>query len=240
MKFQVSELTLQHVEEIYNLHRMVVAGLQNPQTFRVSDLEFYSRHVGSQGRSFGVTDNGRLIAYSIIRFPGAMADNLGLDLNLGITELDQVAHLEECAVHPLFRGQGLQLLLTKIRMKYAEQHGSRHIAVTVSPAGHTSLRNQLRMGLSVRALVKKYENMTRFILHKDLSSNKDYNEELCLMNKRESICLEDLSTLRARLKAGWVGHAMSVNGAKPSLMLTQPITARIVGETVAGATAEVR
>ena len=115
------------------------------------DMEFWMAEAG-----------GRLAAvFSIIR-PGLRDFNLGYDLGLTETELLRVTHMDTAAVHPDFRGMGLQ----KRMMTEAEAHlEGRILLCTIHPDNRYSLRNAQSLGYRVEKQVNKYGSI-RCILRK--------------------------------------------------------------------------
>jgi len=64
-------------------------------------------------------------------------------LNLSDEDLKKLAHLQAIAVHPHFRGYGLQRKLAAAHLKVLERTGYEHICCTVSPKNPVSLNNLL-------------------------------------------------------------------------------------------------
>jgi hypothetical protein len=166
--FEFRELHPFDVPELYALHRHIVDSLPSPELYRRNTLEFFADHVGDQGRSLGIFHGRKMIAYALVRFPGSHVDNLGHDLRLPEHELSDVVHLEECGVHPAFRGRNLQFELTRRRIGIAAELGYRHLVTTISPKNPYSLRNHLRHNLCIGAVAEKYGGMLRLVLHRDL------------------------------------------------------------------------
>ncbi|MBQ8236714.1 MAG: GNAT family N-acetyltransferase [Oscillospiraceae bacterium] len=116
------------------------------------DMEFWLAECG-----------GRLAAvFSIIR-PGLREFNLGYETGLEETELLRVVHMDTAAVHPDFRGRGLQRRM----MAEAEKTlPGRILLCTIHPDNRYSLENALRLGYRIEKRIAKYGSI-RFILRKD-------------------------------------------------------------------------
>lgn len=153
--------------ELLRLQNVIAANLPCPEIFMLHD-DFYLREILRHERSvIGVTTEEGLIAFSMIRIPGLANDNLGRDINLPEEELCKVAHLQAAAVHPAYRGNGLQRKLTFAHLDVIEEMGYEHVCCTVSPKNPISLSNYLSCGLAIEGLCPKMQGWWRFILHKN-------------------------------------------------------------------------
>lgn len=116
------------------------------------DMEFWMAECG-----------GRLAAvFSIIR-PGLRDFNLGWELGMTEAELLRVTHMDTAAVHPDFRGRGLQRRM----MAQAEKSlAGRILLCTIHPDNRYSLGNALGLGYTIEKRVAKYGSV-RYILRKD-------------------------------------------------------------------------
>src|SRR5690606_6410127 len=96
------------LSDLAALQSLVVSALPEIEIFMPHDEEYLRRIFQTEHSVLGVLAEGKLAAYSIIRYPGMGEDNLGRDLNLPDEDLEKLAHLQAIAVHPHFRGFGLQ------------------------------------------------------------------------------------------------------------------------------------
>lgn len=116
------------------------------------DMEFWLAEAGS-----------RLAAvFSVIR-PGLRQWNLGYEIDLEEEALRRVVHMDTAAVHPDYRGRGLQ----KRMMALAEEELSGHILLcTIHPDNRFSLQNALKLGYRIEKQIGRYGSV-RYVLRKD-------------------------------------------------------------------------
>lgn len=155
--------------EILALQQEVAGRIETTGSyFALSEAEVMAILDGA-GLAVGVRVGGGLVAFCTALFPGLRSDNLGRDLELTEAALAQVAHLEAAAVHPDYRGNGLQkkiagFLLDQIR----EAKQWRYVMNTVSPVNIPSLKTTLALGLLIIKLKVKYNGVLRYIFCLDL------------------------------------------------------------------------
>lgn len=207
------------LDDIVNMHQLVVSALPHPHVFRQDTRAFIEQHLGKRGWTVGVFVCGRLIAYAAISFPDGEADNLGSDLPLPEAELRYVAHYDGSAVHPDYRGNRFQQMMTDARHQCALLHGRYHILGTVSPLNPASLRNFLEMGCRVRNLKTKYGGMLRLIIHRDLRQVVPVAYE---GSSAVDVPLEDILQLTALLNEGLEGSQVVLVDATACLRMARP------------------
>ena len=157
------------LSDLAALQSLVVSTLHEIEIFMPHDEEYLSRIFQTEFSVLGVLAEEKLAAYSIIRYPGMGKDNLGRDLNLAEEDLKKLAHLQAIAVHPHFRGFGLQRELASAHLQVLERWGCEHICCTVSPKNPVSLKNLLSCGFKVRALNLKFAGWWRYILYRNIN-----------------------------------------------------------------------
>ena len=109
-------------------------------------------------------DGGRIAAAFCIVDPGMEEFNIGYDLGFSEEELKRVVHMDTAAVHPDYRGRGLQNRM----MAHAEQElGGRILLCTIHPDNCYSLNNVLKLGYTIEKKTERYDSV-RYILRKDL------------------------------------------------------------------------
>lgn len=115
-----------------------------------------------------LVEDGHSVAaiFDILR-PGLADFNYGYDLGLSEEELLQVVHMDTSAVHPDYRGNGLQVRMMRIAEQELSGKGRRILLTTVHPDNHYSLRNILSQGYRIQKRTEKYGS-ERYILRKDI------------------------------------------------------------------------
>lgn len=157
-----------HIDQVVNLQEATLKELpHNEIYFPISRAEIEEAFEG-KGLISGVFIDERLIAFSLLTFPGISEANLGNDLGLSKEELDKVIYLKAAIVDTEFRSNSLQkklneYMLEKIR-RYKEY---KYITSTVSPYNYGSVFNTLALNLLIVKLKHKYKNYLRYIFFQD-------------------------------------------------------------------------
>lgn len=197
---EMRSLDRSSLPSLWSLQSIIAQNLTHPQVFLLHDREFFLEMLCLPHLAIGIFDHDQLIAYSILRLPessGAIPDHPGWDIGLPQEDLAKVAHLQTVAVHPAYRGRGLQRWLVRAQIRSAECLGYRHICSTVSPENPVSLANMLSSGLMIVALLPKFQGWWRFILHRDMA----------MLHPLREIGLEGEAALRAIFISDLEGQA---------------------------------
>ena len=112
-------------------------------------------------------DGERMAAAFDILYPGLASFNYGYDLGLTERELLQVVHMDTSAVHPDYRGMGLQQKMVQTAEEALTGQGRRILLCTVHPENCYSLNNMRKQGYAIQKRVSKYGS-ERFVLRKDI------------------------------------------------------------------------
>ena len=112
-------------------------------------------------------DGERLAGAFDILIPGLGEYNYGYDLDFTEEELLRVVNMDSAAVHPDYRGMGLQKRLMQEAEKYIRAAGGQILLCTVHPDNLYSLNNVLNQGYVIMMKKEKYGSV-RYILRKDI------------------------------------------------------------------------
>lgn len=112
-------------------------------------------------------DGSRMAGAFDILIPGLEPYNYGYDLGFSEEELLRVINMDTAAVHPDYRGLGLQKRLMLEAEKETCRQGRRILMCTVHPENSFSLNNVLKQGYSIEKKLCKYGSV-RYILRKDI------------------------------------------------------------------------
>lgn len=160
---RVRRAVLSDVPAVDDLLKAAAEGL-GPAVFCRDEADFLAEHVEKAGFIL-LAEEDAPAGMVLVRFPDLAEDHLGWALGWTPERLVRACHLESIAVHPRYRGRGLQRLL----LQAAEEALSAEYAdllATVAPENIASLRNFRRMGYEVTAEVRKYGGYDRYILLK--------------------------------------------------------------------------
>lgn len=153
------------VPSVWALHRIAVAAAPAPGLVKPESAGFFERMAGEDGETLGVHAGDRLVAYAVLQWRLAPADDPRTAF--GLAAETPVAKLAGTSVHPDWRGRGLHEGLILRRRDRAHSLGFRHLYATTAPANWRSWTNLLDAGFAVRALVRKYGSLWRFLLHRE-------------------------------------------------------------------------
>lgn len=165
MNFQIRKIGLSEVNKYLEFLHEVKAMMEQDEWFFLDpDEEVYElMEQGAMG-IWLAEDGARIAAVFCVVYPGMGKFNLGYDLGFSEEDLRRVVHMDTAAVHPDYRGHGLQYGM----MLHAERElKGRILMCTIHPDNCFSLNNVLKQGYTIEKKTKKYGSI-RYILRKDL------------------------------------------------------------------------
>lgn len=200
--------------QVLALHELSLSLARKPGLIKPDAPQFFAEHLAARGRILGEFDGDRLIAYAVLGLPNPGDPNFADDLGLPEAEKPRVAHLAGAAVHPDWRGRGLQRRLTAKRLELAARLGRVHAISTVSPFNYFSWRNLIAHGLVVRRLIVKYGGHLRYVLHREAGCEPALDRGAAAFR-----ALSDAEGQRSLLERGWLGFALSKSDAGLGILL---------------------
>ena len=165
MEITIRKGSLSDLEGFIQLTHEVQNGMERKDWFAI-DPDEETRELAEAGNlEFWLAEvAGRLAGGFSIVHPRLRSFNLGYELGLPEAELLRVIHMDTAAVHPDFRGRGLQKRLTQ-RVEDALGHGI--LLCTIHPENRYSLQNAMTVGYQIQKQVSRYGSI-RYILRKDI------------------------------------------------------------------------
>jgi GNAT superfamily N-acetyltransferase len=156
------------VAELHELMQDVVSRLPRQAWFATDDEAYFHELLDRNGEIRGAYDQGKLVAYSVLAYPGTGEGNLGREFGVPEEELDRVWGLDSTMVHESARGLGLQRYFTDWRERRARLLGGRYLYATVHPDNRASLRNLEAAQLIFKFSRPMYGGVPRYCLAKHL------------------------------------------------------------------------
>ena len=216
-RFEMKFLQADSFPDLMELQSVIAANLPCPEIFMLHNEKDMRETFHLERSVIGITTEEGLIAYSIIRIPGLADDNLGRDINLPQGELLKVVHLQAAAVHPAYRGNGLQRKLAAAHLQVIEEMGYEHVCCTVSPKNPISLGNILSCGLVIEGLCPKMQGWWRYIMHKNILHPNLIDREGSVDMEESGVCrnemkipISDIEGQLELLKRGFKGNKVSI------------------------------
>ena len=169
MEITIRKGTLEDTESLIALLQEVWQGMENKEWLYLDKPEEVRDMMSDGTMQLWVAMDGDRIAASFdILIPGLQNFNYGYDLGFDEATLLQVANMDTIAVHPKYRGMGLQQQLMTEAENWAFANGYPILLCTVHPENHYSLQNMLKLGYKIQKELPKYGS-TRYVLRKNRS-----------------------------------------------------------------------
>ena len=168
MSIVIRKGTVADTENYIRLLRESKAAMANPEWFCVDPPEEIREMMQSgMMRLWVAMDADRLAGAFDYLVPGLESYNYGYDLGFDEAMLLRVVQMDSAAVHPDYRGQGLQKRLMESAEEEIRRESGRILLCTVHPDNVYSLRNVLNQGYVIQKELPKYGSV-RCFLRKDL------------------------------------------------------------------------
>ncbi len=164
----IRKATLEDTEDFLRLVRLVRQGMENRDWFYLDPPEDVRAMMADGSMAFwAAMEEDTMAGVFSILMPGLETYNYGRELNFSQEALLRVVHMDTAAVHPDYRGLGLQRRLMEEAERYAATLGNRILLTTVHPENRYSLENILSLGYTLVRELPMYGSR-RYLLRKDL------------------------------------------------------------------------
>ena len=165
---EIRRLGHRDVPDIRALMVDVVSRLASQDFFAMDDEDYLNVHIQEKGEIYGAFLNGKLVAYSVLAFPGRSESNLGREFGVPEQDLPYVAILDATIVHESVRGRGLQRYFHELREDRAREKGCRYLYSTVHPQNVVSKNNLEAEGFILQFTRPMYNGKPRHCYAKRL------------------------------------------------------------------------
>lgn len=168
MDLLIRKGTNQDTEPFIRLLQETKAAMTNQEWFFLDAPEDVRAMMESGAMELWVAMDGERLAgaFDLIH-PGLESYNYGYDLGFEKEELQRVVQMDTAAVHPDYRGLGLQKKLMETAEAEIRKGSGKILLCTIHPDNRYSLNNVLKQGYSIEKKLPKYGSV-RYVLRKDL------------------------------------------------------------------------
>lgn len=144
-------------DAIANLSKQVQALLPCPDFFVISSRDRIRWKLENNSFALLAYDGDVLAGFYLFEMPGFdPKENLGYDINLDTSELEQVLCMGSVAVAPAYRGHGLQRRMAKLGEAEGLRRGYTIFMATADPRNTPSVRNFLLGGYDIICVKEGY------------------------------------------------------------------------------------
>ena len=165
---QIVQGTWEDIEDFIGLLYDVRAGMENKEWFYLDTPEEFRDYMRSGSMMLWLARDGDRVAAAFnLLIPELRSYNYGYVLGYSTEDLMKVVNMDTAAVHPDYRGLGLQRKLLQTAEAWLKGRGERILLCTIHPENRFSLENALKQGYAVQKQVDIYGSV-RYLLRKDI------------------------------------------------------------------------
>lgn len=151
---------------LYEVHEK----MEHKEWFYLDSPEEFRKQMECGAMDFWLAmDEERVVGAFDLLVPGFEDFNYGYALGFSSEQLMRVVNMDAAAVHPDYRGQGLQRKLLQAAEDWLQVGGDKILLCTIHPKNRYSLQNALRQGYTIVKELPMYGTI-RYVLRKDLKS----------------------------------------------------------------------
>jgi hypothetical protein len=195
--FRVSILGPEDLAAVLHIEQQVLGALDDLSFYYPSTAEIFHESLTGGGLIIGCWVEERLIGFRSIWYPRNHPENLGLDIGLhDPTQLAEVAHLERSCVIPEYRGNRVQIIMTRNAIALAmRSHCFRYLFSTVAPMNYPSMKDKFEANMVIFELKKKYADYYRYIFFRDIA-----NPVIAPANPADPLIFIDAEDIEAQMQ----------------------------------------
>ncbi len=167
-EFEFKKCSLSDLDSICEIQNIAFANLTNKDLLRRNTRETLGECLEDPHYTMGVFHDKRLVAFAILYDGGTGPENIGHDIGIPESELNNVINFKLVIVLPEYRGNKLQQKLIFKLEQIARENGKRLICATVSPLNLYSYKNFEEAGFKFHSNKTKYNGLSRNIYYKEI------------------------------------------------------------------------
>ena len=164
MEIVIRKGTLADTEAFITLLQEVRQGMPHKEWLYLDPPEDVRQMMADRTMELWVAMDGQRMAGALsILHPGQKEYNYGHHLGFDQEQLMRVINMDSAAVHPDYRGQGLQRRLLDTAEQELRERGGRYLLCTIHPENRFSLNNALKQGYEILKTGPKYGSIRHFM-----------------------------------------------------------------------------
>lgn len=148
------QLSRADISEIFALYLSALRAVPNPAAVRPDEPSFFDEIFDAGGEIIGFRDDGRLVAYGVIR-PELDSEHDRHGLAPRVAPSAKLYVLDGSAVWPALWRHGLQRMIIETRIRRVAALGAVDVIAKASPGNFPSMRNLLNSRFAIITKVMK-------------------------------------------------------------------------------------
>ena len=160
------------LDSFVDLQQQVHEGMEHPEWFYVDSADEVHALMENGVMELWLAMDGSRVAGALdLLIPGLESYNYGYVLNFSEEELLRTVNMDSAAVHPDYRGQGIQRALLETAEQWLGRDRDRILLCTVHPDNIYSLRNAVGQGYTIVRKIGIYGSV-RYLLQKNIEKSE--------------------------------------------------------------------